>query len=546
MPARILFVLSLTLPTSAIDVALRLNGGQSVASAALVRATPQDDKLSLRQRRLLEIQELIGRGDLSAARQLIEQARQQYPNDGGFDNLLGVIEAQEGNYGAAEAAFARAVAQAPQLIAAHLNLGRLYVERSPSDPSAKAKALAAYRRALQIQPANAEANYQSAVLLVAEGEFEAALKHLARLPADRQQSAQAMAVGCAAFAGLGNVARTDDLAARLLAHPDFSEADVFTALPTLEASRRDDLAMRLLAALADRQLASAEALRRWGLIYERQGRLAEARTVLEKSATAARPRVALLVDLARVARAQKDYQGALGYLAHARDLEPHDAGLHYLFGLVCVDARLAAEAHLAFGKAVALEPQNAAYNFAMGAVSAFRADPAEAVPYFQTYLRLKPDDARGHLALGAVYLKVKDFAAARRELKVAVQSALLAASAHFYLGSLARQEGQLDEAVRELELALAANPHHADALAELGQAHLQRRDYKAAEEYLKRALAINADHYAANFGLVTLYSRTNDARRAAQAHRFDELQKRREAEALELLRVIEVRPDEKP
>lgn len=545
MPARILFVLSLSLLTSAVAVAARRQGGRPVVSASFGRSSLQDDKLSLREQRLLAIQELIGRGDLSAARQLIEQSRRQYPKDGGFDNLLGVIEAQAGNYEAAEAAFTRAVARAPQLLAAHLNLGRLYIERSASDPSAKEKALAAYRRALHIQPANAEAHYQSAVLLVAGGELQAALKHLARLPADRQQSAQAIAVGCAAFAGLGNIARADDFAARLLAHPDFSEADVFTALPTLEANRRDDLAVRLLAALADRQLASAEALRRLGLLYERQGKLDEARTALEKSAAAARPRVTLLVDLARVARAQKDYQGALGYLAYARDLEPHDAELHYLFGLVCVDARLAAEAHLAFGKAVALAPQNATYNFSMGAVSAFRADPSEAVPYFQKYLQLKPDDVRGHLALGAVYLKAKDFVAARRELSVAVRSTAVATTAHFYLGSLARQAGQLDEAVRELKLALAANPHYTDALAELGQVHLQRRDYKAAEEYLRRALALNADHYAANFGLVTLYSRTNDVRREKQVHRFDELQKRREAEALELLRVIEIRTGEK-
>jgi len=54
--------------------------------------------------------------------------------------------------------------------------------------------------------------------------------------------------------------------------------------------------------------------------------------------------VSSLLELARVAHKQRDYQGALGYLAHARDLEPGNASLHYDFGLVCLDLNLVAEA----------------------------------------------------------------------------------------------------------------------------------------------------------------------------------------------------------
>src|SRR5262249_3882805 len=141
--------------------------------------------------------------------------------------------------------------------------------------------------------------------------------------------------------------------------------------------------------------------------------------------------VPLLLELARVAHKQRDYQGALGYLAHARDLEPNNAKLHYYFGLVCVDLNLVAEAGNSFEKAVKLEPDNPAYNYAMGATPAYRHDPAEAVPYFEKYLKSKPQDPRAKLALGDALFRAKDYDAALPWLTEAVKFPETAAAAHY-------------------------------------------------------------------------------------------------------------------
>jgi tetratricopeptide (TPR) repeat protein len=303
------------------------------------------------------------------------------------------------------------------------------------------------------------------------------------------------------------------------------------------------LIARLFENLAARGQASPDALHLLGLTYERLGRLDRAREALQKAAASNRPLAPLLVDLARVARAQKDLEGALGYLAHAREVEPQKAELHFLFGQVAVEMNLGAEAHLAFSRAVALEPENAEFNFAMGAVSAYRHDPTEAVPYFQKYLKLKPQDPRGPLALGAAYFRGKDYAAAREHLLAAARHKQTAAAARFYLGSIARQAGRLDEAERELNAALAANPQSADALAELGQCLLLRKDYAGAEKMLNRALALDPEHYAANFNLLTLYSRTADARLKAQEARFEDVKRRRAERAQDFLRQVEARPE---
>lgn len=493
-------------------------------------ATAQTAKEQL----ILQAQELLQQGNLGGARQFIAQAQKTYPNEAGFDNLLGIIAAQENNYAAAEAAFKQAVTRAPKFTGAYLNLGRLYQEQNESD-----KALQTYQRVLQYQPTHIEANYQTALLFQRKGNGKAALLHLARLPADYQARAPILAVRCAAFVSAGDNTKADELAAALLAHPELSEADVLTVLPGLE--RWPQWCAKLLAGVAQRNLASSASWHQLGLAQARQGDFGQARATLEKAAST-EPTPKLLFDLAQVARQLKDLQGALGYLAHARDLAPQEAVVHYSFGQICAELNLVAEAHKALLEAVKLEPNNAAFNYAMGVISTWQRDVSEAIPYFQKYVQLAPTDPRGTLALGATYFKIKNYDAARLELTKASKIKATASEAHYYLGRLARQENKLDVAIQELTLTLTASPKHVDALAELGLCQVLRKDYVQAAQTLQHALHLDGDHYAANYNLLVLYSRTKDAREAEQAKRFEDVKQRREERTQDMLRMIEVKP----
>ena len=123
--------------------------------------------------------------------------------------------------------------------------------------------------------------------------------------------------------------------------------------------------------------------------------------MLEKAVAAEGASAPLLMELAGAAIKQKDYEGALGYLAHARSLEPDNATVHFLFAMVCVEENLGREAYESMKKAVELDPDNPLVNYAMGAVATHRHEPSESLPYFEKYVRLKPEDPRGHFALGA-------------------------------------------------------------------------------------------------------------------------------------------------
>jgi tetratricopeptide (TPR) repeat protein len=509
---------------------------------ALARSA--QESVTFRDQTILQIQHLIEARDLAEAHRRIAQATKQFPSDAGFDNLSGIVEAQQGHYAAAESSFTQAIQRQPRFTGAYLNLGRLYQENLADDPRAQQKALDVYGRILAYDPGNAEANYQTAALLLQQNRYQNSLDHLARLPDDVRASPQALSIACAGYAGLGDRVHTDAAAARLIAGPDLSEPDALQALPALQVAHREDLIVSLLEALQGRRPLSPAVVHTLGLAYERSGKFVESRAALEKFATDDNLSVATLLELARVAHKQKDYQGSLGYLAHARDLQPENASLHYYFGSVCLDLDLIAEARNSFERAVTLEPDNPSYNYAMGTASSFRHDPAEAIPYFEKYRKLKPQDPGGYLALGIAFFRAKDYDAARPWLAGAAKAPQLSASAHYYLGSIALQENQLDDAFNELQQALKISPDYANALAELGHYYLMRKDYEPAAKQLHRALELDPDNYSANFYVLTLYTRTKDPRREAQAKRFDELQKLLDQKVQDFLRIVEAHPFE--
>jgi tetratricopeptide (TPR) repeat protein len=496
-----------------------------------------------RESAILEIQRLINTGDLAGARALLAKSELQFPNDAGFDNLSGVIAAQEHSYTEAERSFRRAIHTDPHFTAAYLNLGRVYQENASVDARSSEKALQVYASVLKYDKNNAEANYQSAVLLLQNREYQRSIVTLKRLPATTQNAAQALSILCADHSALGNRKQAEDALAQLTASSEFSEADVRQMLPGLEAGKRQDLIAGALEALQKREKLPSDLEHRLGLAYEASGKLEEARSTLEQFVTgpgnlSAGP----LLELARIAHEQRDYQGALGYLAHARDLQPNDAGIHYSFGLACLDLELIAEARNSFEKALYLDPDNASYNYAIGITSTYDRDPDDAVRYFQKYLRLRPTDPQAKLVLGAALVRAKDYDAARPLLRDALKDQRTAIAAHYYLGTSSLEAGHAEDAAAQFKLALQAKPDYVDALAELGHYYLLERRYEDAESYLHRALRLNPDHFQANFYLLTLYTRTGDPRKEIQAKHHDDLQKVRAEKSREFLRMIEVRP----
>jgi tetratricopeptide (TPR) repeat protein len=310
----------------------------------------------------------------------------------------------------------------------------------------------------------------------------------------------------------------------------------------LRTARRADLIDAIFTAANARTPLSAYGLRVLGLAQEVEGKPTEATAVLEHAFALDDTKVAPLVDLTRIALAGKQYERALGYLAHARALKPGDAAFAYEYGRICLKLNLLGEARRAMGEAVALDPDSPEYNFALGVVSSYAQDASAGLPYLKKYHQMRPGDPGGVLALGTAYFRDDDYVNAALWLKQAAKTASTAASAHYYLGRILRQQGNYDQALAQLKQAEALQPDQAAVFAELGQTYVQMRAYADAQRQLLHALMLATDNYVANFALMQLYAQTHDPRLSAQQKRFGELKEQNQEQYREEMRVIEARP----
>ncbi len=231
---------------------------------------------------VLEIQRKIADGDLQGATADLTATMQRFPSNGGLENLLGVVEAQQGQTQQAKQSFERALGHDPHLESAYLNLGRLLLTTANTTAS-RHEALQLYRRLERVDPANAEAHFQIANVLLADGQYASSLAEARKLPAADRARANVEAVLCADQFGVGQVSAGEQTCSALAANPELVEQDAMTVLPVLRQVRRADLVDRLFTAVSQHQALSAAGVRVLGLAQEAEGHLELARATLERT-----------------------------------------------------------------------------------------------------------------------------------------------------------------------------------------------------------------------------------------------------------------------
>ena len=493
-------------------------------------------------RMLQQIWTLIQQGNLNEARAQLNKGIKAYPTLAGFRVLLGIVEGQQKHFSAAEQNFKRSIQLNPQFASGYLNLGHLYQEQIPNDPDAWRKSVDAYKALLKVDPANNEGDFQLAILLEAHGQFQNSLHYLNQLPLEVRKQKRVLALSIADYAGVNDQEEAEVGVTKLLQLTDLTQADVAPVLAVMEAHNQEALETRLLSGLAANGFASLAALQRLGELYVNQGNLREARDTLEEVAVRDTHPVPALIELAKIADHQKDFRAALGYLARARDLEPTNAPVLYLFGMVCVQENLSQDAYSSLKQAVSLKPDDPYYNYALGAVILDREDANKAIPYFKKYGQLRPSDPRGKLGIGVAYFLSHDLASASKEFQSVEGSPQTSAGAHYFLGRIDDLNGDWAHAADELELAIKEQPEFPDAYAQLGLVRMNQKRYLSAEDAFRAAIYKDPDNYIANLNLMVVYQRMDDPRARAQEIKFSSIRKKRALMAKSLLRTVKVVP----
>jgi tetratricopeptide (TPR) repeat protein len=487
------------------------------------------------------IQESIQAGKQEEALGLIADALAHSPKDAGLFNLRGIVYAQRNELKPARADFERAVHLASGLVPAWQNLARSCQLMTGEDSMASRCAIDAWQHVLRARPTDPEARLSLATLFEWQGRFADSLREIEKLPAEESARAAVLAVRCADLAGLHRLDEAAEVAMRLTHAPAFSEADVKSIFPVLEASKSSAIIVTLVEALDAQHAASSQSLRQLAIAYEQLKRLADGRKTLERVARQEPDEKQHLFELARLAYLSRDLEGALGYLAHARDLAPNDSRVHFLFGMVSVELELPLEARKSLEKALALDPHNPDYNYAMGAVLLSRGESAIAIPYFRNYITAQPKDARGHFALGAAYFAAGDYENCREEMQGISNDPKTQAGATYFLGRVARADDKLDEAAGLLERSIALLPSFAEGYTELARTRLRQGRIDQAQSALDRALALDPESFQANSALLALFQRTHDPRATEQAARLQKLDSERSRRWELMLRNIEVK-----
>ena len=333
-----------------------------------------------------------------------------------------------------------------------------------------AAAAAVFRRAVALDPSNAETSYLLGVALAADGKYAEAVEPLKKALRAKPDAAairlkladSLLAAGDTAAArheyeallakdsslagahyGLGRTLPSDDatreFAQALALFPRYGAAQFALAAAYRRAGQTQEADRLLTNYERDKTLTpplddpalervysrsvSSTGLLRKAQILEREGDVPAALAVHEE-VIARDPKldqawinlISLYARLNRTADAERAYRRAI-------ELAPNRADAYYNFGVFCFGQERFTEARAAFQRALSLDPNNAEAAHNLGAVVERTGDLAQARALFQKALALKPDHRLAHFHLGRIYANERRYDLAIAEFERIIEPA---------------------------------------------------------------------------------------------------------------------------
>lgn len=330
-------------------------------------------------------------------------------------------------------------------------------------------------------------------------------------------------------------------AATLIEQNDLQSAES-TLTPLLATSSDDAVALNLL-----------------GLIRVRQGKLTEAEHLFRRAIETGHPILGPHVNLARLYAADRPLdalhelkaalniapgdeqsralvrsitrdgasdalrsarqQDALALVSEARDIQPKDAELLYIYGMVAFQSELYRDAQVALEEALQIRPGYSEAQYALARVYLKENLAQRAENEMRRYLATKPNDATAQYGLGYILVaeqKLDDAKAAfERSLALEPQQT----ESLYQVGEIALEQGQSAAAQQKLTEVLSRDPHHAGALTGLGVIAFKESKYPEAKRDLEQAIAAAPGYQKAHYYYALTLSKIGDKERAA--HEFE-------------------------
>lgn len=321
-----------------------------------------------------------------------------------FRKAVGAAQARD--FATAEPLLKKAAEDNPQNYQAWFYLGYVYSETNRTDD-----AIAAYHKAVALQPGVIESNLNLAVLLAEKGESEAGvyLHKAAKLnpTADQQKTLTQ------AWALLANKLKTTDPAGAVDAYETLAELRPKDPAPLLELGQflesRKDLAgaEKAYKNTLARDPNSSDALALLSNFYLQQNRLPDAEQTLAAFVKASPQSVNGHLQLGRVYRKQQKNTEAAAEFEKALELQPGDPDTLRELAAVQLETKNYSAAEATLRNLIAKQPNDAELYFQLGHTLSRDTKFEEAETAYVQAIKLKPDwgDAYGELAVAASQAK---------------------------------------------------------------------------------------------------------------------------------------------
>jgi tetratricopeptide (TPR) repeat protein len=426
---------------------------------------------------------------------------------------------ERGRFDDALTQFTAAAELDPSLAQVHVLRGLAY-ERS----NRSAEAAAAYRAALQANPADAASAY---LVLRSEPSTPAALETLRAAVTRRIDSATTSSSGFPV---------ADLLDDASVSAPMFAPAAYGSAFTLIRQGRYDEALARLRAAVAADPLVTDRGLQlddaRRGIAALREKNVRFAIVALDAASGRSPESAEVHRTLGMAFAAGKQYDKSLAYLQDAARMNPRDERSRIAIADVLVASGKPDAARESLRQTIRDIPDSAEAYWQLGRVEQALGD-ADAVKSFERAATrpVVAGLARLYAIIGQAYHAQFDLEGAATAYRQRAQIAPNDRDAHFDLAEVYRAQDRLDEALVEYLAAALIDPARAHTFSMIGQVEAAAGRDEQAVVMLRRAVTIDSGaldaRYALSRALLRL-GRTEEAQQelrayeAAQAKAMDE------------------------
>jgi tetratricopeptide (TPR) repeat protein len=455
------------------------------------------------------------RQNYDEAEQTLRPALAEHPRDARALGLMGLILDEQKRFAEAETFHRRALALAPDSASLYSSFGNHFLRQGQSE-----RARSAYLHALELDPADRNANSQLAQIAVDQKKGPDALHYLDRLPREDQADPVFQLLRAQALNLTRQTANAEALLADLLsrsgkdprvaynvgmlfatwkeyarAEEAFSEAlesapgefEVLYNLGLAAVSAHDyDRATQAFQAALEQHPRDTDCLLGLARVKDGLNRDDQAAGLLFQAERVAPDRADLLEFLGAVLAKLGFYREAAAVYDHCSRMNPSDDEARRERGYAWARAGWLTEAYQDLNWYVEKHPRDPVGYFELAVLESIQ-KPDQSLKHFDRTLELDPQMAPAHIARGLLLRQEGRISPALSDFKFVLDRQPENFQAWEELGEALLADGRTSEALPALEKAAALAPQNSEVLWRYGRALLRAGQKTAAQDVLTRA-----------------------------------------------------------